>query len=339
MTIAMAAVLTTAARDYVIVIDPGHGGRDSGAPGANIEEKTINLSVAKLLGSKINDRLKKVKIVYTRTDDRTLLPGERAYKANNAGGDLYIAIHTDSSDGDAAATTSGSSVLVATTKMYVDSATAVNDPAVATQVAEGRRLAKILCDKLSTMAGRRDRGVRERNDLPVLTLTRMPSVLVELDFICNPTQEAYLSSPEGQEELTEALATGVVEYVTSLKGGSATPAKKPKSGKKGTPPPSSPADKGTGQGRPNSGDTATTAPPAGTTIYKVQFLTSPRQLPAGAPELKGLTDVDFYLDGKTYKYTVGATPSISEAQKIATTVREQFPDAFIITTVDGKRIK
>ncbi len=86
------------ARDFIVVIDPGHGGKDIGAAGKITNEKTINLAVAKLLSDKIKDQFDDVKIVFTRDDDTFVSLKDRAAIANKAGGDLFISIHVNSVD-------------------------------------------------------------------------------------------------------------------------------------------------------------------------------------------------------------------------------------------------
>ena len=77
---------------WVVVIDPGHGGRDPGAVGAKAKEKNINLSVALRTGKYISENLKDVKVIYTRDDDTFLGLDERAEVANRNKADLFISI-------------------------------------------------------------------------------------------------------------------------------------------------------------------------------------------------------------------------------------------------------
>ena len=83
-------------RDFTVVIDPGHGGRDPGAIGRRGKEKNINLNVALKLGKLIQSNCKDVNIVYTRQNDIFVGLDKRAQIANNAKADLFISIHTNS---------------------------------------------------------------------------------------------------------------------------------------------------------------------------------------------------------------------------------------------------
>ena len=93
-----AMALMVSAKQFTVVIDAGHGGKDYGARGKQLNEKTVNLNVALKLGELIADEMKDVKVVYTRSDDRFLTLQQRADKANKADGDLFISIHTNSVD-------------------------------------------------------------------------------------------------------------------------------------------------------------------------------------------------------------------------------------------------
>ena len=79
-----------------VVIDAGHGGKDSGTSGAISREKDIALKIALELGKTINKYLKDVKVIYTRTDDTFIELEERAQIANKKGADLFISIHCNS---------------------------------------------------------------------------------------------------------------------------------------------------------------------------------------------------------------------------------------------------
>ena len=83
-------------KDFTVVIDPGHGGKDPGAIGRRGKEKNINLAVALKLGALIRENCKDVNIVYTRQKDVFVALDKRAQIANNAKADLFISIHTNS---------------------------------------------------------------------------------------------------------------------------------------------------------------------------------------------------------------------------------------------------
>lgn len=347
-----------AASEFVIVIDAGHGGHDAGALGAVTNEKTINLAVARLLGQKLS-RESGIKVVYTRTDDRFVTLQNRADIANKAGGNLFVSIHTNSVDLNAKNRSSvhGSAVYtLGPDKTDANLAVAMRensvmklerdytstymgfDPSSAEsyiifELSQNKYMqqslvaAKSVCSRLASVAGRKNNGVRQAN-FWVLLKTAMPSMLVELDFICNPAEEKFMSSEAGREKLAEALFRGIMDYRKSLGGSvsSAGAAVQPASNKtaKAASEPSAVENHRTSDGK---------------IVYRIQFATSNRRLTDGSPEFKGLDPVGCYCEKGIYKYTYGTYASMREAASDLKMVRALFPDAFLIKTVGDSRIQ
>ena len=229
---------------FTVVLDAGHGGHDFGCRGKKAREKDITLKVAKLLGQKITKEYgEKVDVVYTRTTDRYLTLQQRADVANDARGDLFISIHVNSVSKKAKnrTTISGTSVYTcglhksennlevamrenAVIELEPDYTTTYQgfDPSssesyIIFELTQNMHLhksvefASMAQKKLVSVAGRVDKDVRQAG-FWVLWATSMPSVLVELDFMCNPKQEAFLSSKAGQEKCAEALFQAFKTY-------------------------------------------------------------------------------------------------------------------------------
>lgn len=320
-----------------MVVDAGHGGNDKGASGPTVDEKDINLKVADKVASLLEKKMKNVRVVRTRSSDKYVSLADRCRTANSAGADLFVSIHCDSSEGNSSV--EGATVFVPQNKNDLSTASQSGNEAkdpeqdagasgpssrdAARTIAESTRAASLIMDRLAADAGRTRRGVRKR-DFFVLRFTQMPAVLVELDFICNEKQEKYLKSDKGQQALADAIATGVQNYLkkASPRGTSPAPAKNVRTDTTAR-----------GKDAPKAADAA--AP----VLYKVQFLTSPRLLPEGSAKFKNLSPVDYYKDNGTYKYTVGETRTAAEATRILREVKKLFPDAFVITTRGGVRIK
>lgn len=331
--------------NFVLVIDPGHGGKDVGAPGVNNYEKNINLEVALKFGELVEERMKDAEVVYTRRRDKFVPLQERANIANAAKGDLFVSIHTNSLDkrnknrkiikGTATYTLGlhrtednlevamrENSVIsleedYTTTYKGFDPNSAesyiINEIYQNHYLEQSVNFASALQKEFVATAGRVDRGVRQAGFL-VIRETAMPSVLVELDFICNPTQEKFMASEEGQEELAESLYNALVEYRKgshAAKAGQFEPEKKPEKAK------------------------ATTVR-KDEVVYKIQILAGRSKLPANSGEFKGLKGVERYKDGRIYKYTYGSTADFDEATKILRSVKRKFKDAFIVKYKDGK---
>lgn len=233
---------------FTVVIDAGHGGHDHGAVDNGAREKDINLGVAKKLAANIKKKLKNVKVVMTRDDDTFISLQERANIANRNRGNLFISIHTNSVDKKSAnrKTVSGTSVYslgpqkdannlkVAQRENSVielednyhhkysgfdpskDESYIIFEMAQKKTLGQSLKFADNAQKELVATAGRKDRGVKQAG-FWVLWATSMPSVLVELDFICNPTEAAFLNSEKGQQKLADALTNALEKYIDSLK--------------------------------------------------------------------------------------------------------------------------
>lgn len=362
------------AKDFVVVIDAGHGGKDGGAVGTFAKEKDITLNVAKLLGSKISDECENIKVVYTRDTDKYLTLQQRANIANRAKGDLFISIHVNSVDLNSPGRTNvaGSSVFTLglhKTKDNLDVAMRENsvikmednyttvysgfDPNSAESyiifemnqnkhMLKSINLASSIQNELTTNAGREDKGVRQAG-FWVLWATNMPSVLVELDFICNPTQEKFLSSTDGQEQLANSIFNAFVKHVSNDNSNIQRPDRKvskenarsiEKSIKNNSIQEQTTLTTDFTQVENNDSTTSSDE-----IIYKIQILTSDKILRDNSREFKGLHPIWHYRDNRIYKYTYESTTSLQDAEVILKNVKDKFPQAFIVKFKNGKRIK
>lgn len=234
---------------FIVVIDAGHGGKDTGAIDNGVKEKDINLGVAMKLGDMIKKKLKNVKVVYTRDNDTYLTLQERADKANKSKGNLFISIHTNSVDKNNKnrTTVSGASVyalglhkdannmavarrensVIELEKNYEqkysgfdplkDESYIIFEMAQKKNLSQSIKFANEVQKQLVATAGRRDRGVHQAG-FWVLWATSMPAVLVELDFICNPNSAKYIGSERGQEQMARAIFNAVEKYNKSQQG-------------------------------------------------------------------------------------------------------------------------
>ena len=236
----------TSAKDFTLVIDAGHGGKDKGALGRYAYEKDINLAVALKFGKMVESKMKDVKVVYTRDDDTYLTLQGRADVANKASGNLFISIHTNSIDKKsknrniikgASTYTLGlhrtqenlevakreNSVIIMEddyTTRYQGFDPNSTESYIIFEINQSRHLdqsidlASSIQNEFVSVADRTDKGVRQAG-FWVLAATSMPSVLVELDFICNPDQEKFLTSESGQNKMAKALYNAFYKYKNS----------------------------------------------------------------------------------------------------------------------------
>jgi N-acetylmuramoyl-L-alanine amidase len=220
-----------------IVIDPGHGGHDTGTIGPNgLEEKDLVLEVGRRLGKLLETRLG-AEVVYTRKND-TFIPLEtRTAIANQARADLFVSIHANSShDPDARGvetyylnfTSSPEALEVAARENAVSEKSIyelqdlVKKIALKEKIEESREFAGDVQASLhSGLAVKspaiRDRGVKKAPFI-VLIGANMPSILAEISFVSNPTDEHRLATSEYRERIAESLYRGIAKYVNGLSG-------------------------------------------------------------------------------------------------------------------------
>ena len=225
-----------------IVIDPGHGGHDTGTIGpTGLMEKDLCLDVALRLGKLIEQRLPSDEIVYTRQNDKYVGLEQRTAIANEAKADLFVSIHANSSD-DASVSGietyylnfNGSPQAMevaarenATAQSSVhDLQDLVTKIAANEKVEESRDLAADIQDSLAasmrvTNRPERNRGVRKA-PFVVLVGADMPSVLAEISFISNPVDEQLLKKPENRQRAAEGLFSGIERYLRSVNSLSTT---------------------------------------------------------------------------------------------------------------------
>jgi N-acetylmuramoyl-L-alanine amidase len=219
----------------VIVLDPGHGGRDPGAINRQlgIREKDVALAVALKVGEYINQYMPDVEVVYTRKDDRFIELEERGRIASKANGDLFVSIHANSARNVHA---TGSEVYflgLARTQSALEAMKRENsvveleegggpmqlseeelliyELANAGNMAISERLASMIEDQFRTRAQRRSRGVKQAGFMVLWNLP-MPAVLVELGFLSNPDEARYMASDYGQTILASAIFRAIRDF-------------------------------------------------------------------------------------------------------------------------------
>lgn len=219
-----------------IVIDPGHGGHDTGTIGpTGLMEKDLCLDVALRLGKIIDQRLPGADVVYTRSDDSFVPLEERTNIANQAKADLFISIHANSSrDTDARGIETYYLNLKGTSEaMEVaarENATAqegvhdleslVKRIAQTEKIDESKEFAADIQESLSnriqkTSKSVRNRGVRKA-PFVVLIGADMPSILTEISFLSNPADEKLLKQPEQRQRVAEGLYQGISSYLQNM---------------------------------------------------------------------------------------------------------------------------
>ncbi len=185
-------------RENLVVLDPGHGGRDTGARGKNLDEKEANLKIALKVGELLKN--KGIEVEYTRTSDIYVELEERAAIANRLNSGLFVSIHNNASTDPSKQGTE--------TYYYAP----VNNDLLFLQLDERKSLATKLHQQLAAKLKRPDRGVKTAN-FSVLRNTTMPSTLVECVFISNPDEGKLLQQDYFIQWTAEAIANGIAAYM------------------------------------------------------------------------------------------------------------------------------
>jgi N-acetylmuramoyl-L-alanine amidase len=334
-----------------VVIDPGHGGKDSGAKGKTSYEKDIVLAIGLKLGKYIEENIPDVKVVYTRVTDEFIPLYRRAEIANETDADLFISIHAN---GWSDAKSSGTETLVLglhrsdenfevakrenSVILLEEDYTARYenfDPnslesyiifSLMQNIFDNQSIsfAGRVQDQFRERARRKDRGVK-RQGLLVLAQTAMPGVLIETGFITNPDEERYLNSHEGQDYMASAIYRAFREYKEDIE-----------------------SRKGTINIAKNDSDTNTSS--AGqdvlilenktenTFYYKVQISSASESIPPDEEIFTKFNNVEVFVNGGIYKYAVGSETEYTRIVEYSKTVKSYFPDAFIIAIENGRII-
>jgi N-acetylmuramoyl-L-alanine amidase len=359
--------LSAQGKDFTLVIDPGHGGKDPGAIGKKGKEKNINLNVALKLGNLIKENCKDVNIVYTRQKDTFVALDRRAQIANNAKADLFISIHTNSvAKGKTVRGTETYTLGLHRTEDNLEVAKKENSVILIESDYEQRyagfnpnsaesyiifeflqdknmeksvRLATDIQKQFRNTAKRIDKGVHQAGFL-VLRETTMPGVLVELGYISNPDEERYLLTEAGTSALAKSIYQAFLSYKKKFDMGDTTRPALAKTPEKVQEP--APAQKPKTQSKPQTPNKPKNEPTKSTQsdkpIFKIQFLTSDKKLPAGSKLFKGLTPVGHYQEKGIYKYTYGESHDYNKVLRTKRQISSKFKDAFIIAFKNGKKM-
>lgn len=231
-----------------IVIDPGHGGRDPGTLGSYSKEKDVALQVALQVGKYVATNIDDVEVIYTRNDDSSVDLKKRPEIANKNHADLFVSIHANSLP---KSTSDQRKNEIKGVEVYVMGAQNTDralevakrensvilleddyeknydfDPQSEesyilynlTQSAYQENsllLASLIDDQLANRAGRKSYGVKQ-SSLYVMWSTAMPSVLVEIGYLSNPSEERELNDPEVQSYIASAIYRAIKEYKNQI---------------------------------------------------------------------------------------------------------------------------
>lgn len=357
-------------KKFTVVLDAGHGGHDPGAIGRRGKEKNINLSVALKLGRLIEDNCPDTKVVYTRKKDVFLPLHKRAEIANNAKANLFISIHTNAIAARNSHIRGTETYTLGLHKTQENLEVAKKENAVILieddykqryagfnpNSSESYIIFEFMQDKnmaqsvdFATLIQRHfkrcnrvDKGVHQAGFL-VLRETSMPSVLIELGYISNPSEETYLLSDNGSSNLANAIYNAFLNY-------------KSKNGYENINISENIVDETnivineTNDNRiedienvecnnNDNNESLITATQNESPVFKIQIMTSDKKLSSRSKLFKGLFPVDCYKEKGLYKYTYAEDTNYNNVLRIKRTkVDRKFKDAFIIAFKNGEKM-
>lgn len=335
-----------------VVIDPGHGGKDPGAPGPDSRngEKHIVLKISKLLGDKIKEEYPGVKVVYTRSTDIYPKLTDRVKIAHDNNADLFISIHCNSTKNKSA---SGSSAHILSRKdsrnpnrdlfdenveltklensviqfeedqsVYEDSPEdqILNTLLFNANYDHSLLLSQLIVEKLATNPFHKwGRGIHQ-NDFLLLKKMTCPAVLVETAFLSNANERQLLVSAKWQEVIAQRLFEAFKEYKTIYDASVNSADPEPVAEAVQAP-----------EIREGSQDIPQD-------YYGIQIMGLGRLLREGDPALKGLkVNAVKAEDSKIYRYVYGTYADKSAAASQLQAVRRKFPEAFVVR-VNGNTV-
>ncbi len=348
---------------FIVVLDPGHGGKAAGTTGTGryrqTTEKHIVLNVAlevrKLLESKASD----IRVVMTRTRDTDVGLNQRSVIANKAKAHLFVSIHCNSlanvkrdgpkiwgaetyvmslnklDDNREIAQKENADILLEENYKEVYKGFDPSDPraTISIDLEQAKHLtgsiemAKMVQKHLASTAGRKDKGVKQAG-FWVICYNTMPSVLTEIGYLSNATEEAFLHSEKGQKQIAQALCDAILEYKARFydaTGGNTSSASSIESVMSAVL-----SDPSEGQGR----DAASAVQ------YCVQLTASPKALDVRTNVLlKKFRGVVYFRENGMYKYTTARVARYAQAVEALADAREKgAKDAFIVAFRGDEKI-
>lgn len=336
----VSADATRNGKSWVIVIDPGHGGKDPGARGSMSWEKDINLAIALKTGEYIKQNIRNAKVIYTRHDDSTVELRDRPKIANKANADLFISIHTNSAE--SRRTMGAETWIMGIAKDQANLEVAMKENSVMLQEddysskydkfdpkssesyimfsltqkvfqEQSTDLAQKIQTQFRERVNRNDRDVKQAG-FWVLYNTKMPSVLVETGFITSPAEEKYLNSKEGQDYLASSIFRACRDYLNEIDSRSGIPVKVSQ----------------------DSIVLSDSVPDTGEIYYMVQIAASASKIEIKPANFKGLKEITEIPGNDRFRYAAGSFTDRSSAIRFKNKILSLYPGAFVIAVKDNK---
>ncbi|KAF0235981.1 MAG: N-acetylmuramoyl-L-alanine [Prolixibacteraceae bacterium] len=345
-------------RISVVVIDPGHGGKDFGASVGNAKEKDIVLDLALRLGNSIRAKYPEIKVIYTRTKDVFIPLYKRADIANKNKADLFISIHVNGTDKTSVQGTETFVLGQHRSKENLEVAKKENsvilleddyntkyegfDPNspesyIMFELVQDEYLeqsvmfASAIQNQFRQYAKRIDRSVKQAGFL-VLRQTAMPSVLVEVGFISHPNERRYMVSEKGKAALSASIFNAFADYKTKIENKSSFSVHTETGSLKST---STTAN----SGLISSSETKTEESVKSSSLFfSVQIAASSKKMETTPSNFKGEKNI-FRVDAKDIsRYYSGKFQTLHGAENEKKRIQGKFPESFVVAFENNELI-
>lgn len=351
-----------------VVIDPGHGGKDPGAlsPDKKLREKDITLYVSKKFGELINKKYPEVEVYYTRTTDVHVPLDKRSSFANDLNADIFISIHVNAakirsakgvetfvmgmhkSESNLEVCLLENSVITLeddyhTTYQNFDP----NNPesyiifslVQSASLEQSMILADYVQKHLKNGPIRVDRGIKQ-GGLVVLWRATMPAILVELGFISNSEDRKAMSTTSGKNKMAEQLFQAFEDFKKQYEAGmsvnSDAPIQMTQPEEKTQKVDQSDVKRVVEEAKRGAESDISNK---SNKEYRIQIFAVNSKLSKSDSRFKKEKNIKYILEGKTYKYSVGAYPTLSQAKNDLSRVKKKFNGAFIIVVENEKIVE
>ncbi len=339
----------------ILVLDAGHGGKDSGATGQKAKEKDIVLDITLKVGMYVEQNLPDMQVIYTRKTDEFIPLDKRADIANKNNADLFISIHANSNKSNKPVGTETYAMGLHKTQGNFEVAQKENSVIVLeenyhskyegfdpnssesyiifslmqnTYLEKSLNMASYVQEEFREKAKRTDRGVKQAGFL-VLWNTSMPSILVEVGFVSHPNEEEFLISETGQDYLASSIYRAIKKYFIYFEMEELELAPTDELRNKLT---NNPIDSIIYD--PNKSITAIN----NEVVFRVQITSSTKKLGLDHPIFNGYSDIFEYKENNTFKYTIGRSAKYEEIKIELQNIKVKFPGAFIVAFKNNNRV-
>ncbi len=318
-------------KKYIVVIDPGHGGKDKGALSLSknkLYEKDVVLDVSLLLGKYLST-IANIKVIYTRKTDVFIELKERSEIANRNKADLFISIHCNanpdpkaygsetyviglSKNQESLEVAKRENAVIELEDNYQEKYKGFNPNSIESLVGltlfqnkyleNSLLFSKCVQEQFQYNVGRRNRGVKQ-GPWWVISHNTMPSVLIELGFLTNKEEEEFLRSQKGKKYMAKAIFKAFQQYKKAID---------------------------------EKRDKILLETQKDEIEYKIQFYLSLNKVEK--VKFKPLENIDYYKHKESYKYTCCNSKDYKKIVQRVREVRKKYKGAFIVAFKNGKRV-